>query len=1213
MSLRRRKLLGVSLAALAASAWTHGSSSLITGATINAVLQAPATLATLVAATPAAGTLALPSGTFSGAGTTASMTVQMTITGAGMGLTVLDCTGITPAQSKALLVAQAPGAIISGMTIKGAAIAAPDGNAAGVRDSGTGDNFTLTNVEITGCQDGILSSSSVTMTGCNIHGNGNGNPGNGLTHEIYITVGATTASLTNQTATCSLLSCHALKSRAPTTTISGGTFTGNSDNGAVGGSVIDIPDGGAVNITGTALVTSGVTNNRFLSYGAESSTNSGTGTTVTLTSVHVTDNTGTGGVFENLTFIPSATLAIGTGCVYDGTRAPTFIGWGTVTGSFTQASPGFSVALGVNNVGGGTLSTPSEFNTTHPIAVGDMPSGHKLVCNGPSGNVVIQEDRSFRPWAQDGSGRGSVISMVLPDTFTSGQTRNYTLTQTAGTPNNTPFITLAQLTSGATLNTIVFPATDFKLKFYQGDLGVTDVFHVSVNDIITNGTAFPWGSNPKQGWEVIKAGPVVCEWRFWGFLKRDSDNAFHRWVRASIWVRVWNTGKYEVACHTSQPNCFGPVTGATVGNASTAVRVSCFVELNNGVTLLKAWGGPSDTRAFTFLPGAVNTTNHTISLTAPQAASYGRAPYGGSSQPYYGVGCVFTTTGTLPTGISANTVYWPAQQATGSVSTAFLLATNRQDAMLANIGNTVTNLISVTGQGTGIHTIVPVASTFQETGWLGLDSTASPIWVGSGSKPPLLPVHDRTYLTRNAKVFSYYDWTSTQYVLQTTPLIHSVGLPAWLTQMGATGDSPGDERINPAGSHSAIMSMYNQTDVGWWQNAKVLAAALPDMQSHFIDETKGQMIVCNNGPDRAGGNYTNLGATVPTFRGPPFPGGGSLTYSAAAVDDPGYFGVDPSDSSHQPAPWIVPYLRSGDDWWLEAGKMEVSGILGVSYTPTRNQTISGTVFGGVINDCTSVQVRAAAWATRTLSALDYFMPNSDPIHSYIKDCMDDNAAFLPVWGAAQSASMRSFGAYGVGGSTGATMPQTMSGYMIGMCGVVYGLEALRGERPGWLSFYNNYLRFSATEPFNTDNGGLASDYWLGIYWWNMFVGSSGVGSTFYSSLAAFLSGNLGSATPSGTGFANGTPTGNAWTPPESFETIVGGSGGWPNDAIFYPSIQRAALASWAAAGGTHAATVLGRVNTRIAALGGVIYSEATVVNGITGAPLGFPDWNILAS
>jgi hypothetical protein len=308
----------------------------ITGATINGAIAAPATLAALVGATPASGVLALPAGTFVG---TTAVAKAMTIQGAGMGRTIIDCSNLEPTSDKAVFVPTVAGVVFKNMTIKGAAVA--DSNGAGIREAPPGTAWSAENVEFTGNQDGTLTSNSnITLTGCNFHDNG---AGDGQSHEAYFGSGPTsTITLNKSTFTCGRKSTHALKSRAGKTIANGCVFTGNGDQGQVGGSVVDLPDGGLATFAHCTLKTPAGSGNRVaIGYALEAATknnNAAIGKTLTLGPNVVLDVAGLSAPAILMCGIPDGVLVIGPGCTYTGSRAPVFHGWGSVTGAFAKAS-----------------------------------------------------------------------------------------------------------------------------------------------------------------------------------------------------------------------------------------------------------------------------------------------------------------------------------------------------------------------------------------------------------------------------------------------------------------------------------------------------------------------------------------------------------------------------------------------------------------------------------------------------------------------------------------------------------------------------------------------------------------------------------------------------------------------------------------------------------------------------------------------------------
>lgn len=312
----------------------------INGAAVNGVtFTSPVTLAEAIASTPASGVLTLPAAAIVG---TAMISAEMIIKGAGIGATIINGKDLPPTFSKAGLVVTVPGVVIQALTVENQAIdGSSGGNACGVRDNDVGCDFTLIQVEITGCQDGILTSgSNVSLSNCHIHGNGAGNPGSGATHEIYANnnpdpAKPTTFHLVDTLIECGDLATHALKSRAAITIVDTTELKGNAsgDGGANSGRVIDIPNGGSFAMTGGRVIlppNAAVT--QFFGYGVDNQANPAG--PVKFSGVVFEDDTNKGGSFQCF----GAAVGIEfVNCTYTGTTSPRFIGWSTVTGTITPA------------------------------------------------------------------------------------------------------------------------------------------------------------------------------------------------------------------------------------------------------------------------------------------------------------------------------------------------------------------------------------------------------------------------------------------------------------------------------------------------------------------------------------------------------------------------------------------------------------------------------------------------------------------------------------------------------------------------------------------------------------------------------------------------------------------------------------------------------------------------------------------------------------
>jgi len=317
-----RRVTTVNPAAITASA----TSSIVDGARVNGFAVSRDTMANLEAAIATHDTLALPAGTFRG---TAAIGVASTLTGVGRGRTIINATGLAVYRDMAVLVVLVPGVTISNLSITGASIAETlGGNAAGVRDTANNIGFRLSDVEISGCQNGILTfGSDIEIAGGYVHDNGSGS---GFTHNIYVNGNGSNFFRLSNLWTANCIGGHEIKSRAAHT-ISFGCHHTTGGNG----SAYDIPDGGQVSISnGSMNLSKDAADHRFLGYAMESTKNQGVGNIVTITNEVFNDATGSGGIIVSND--PKATLTL-SGCSYTGSSQPQIRGWAAVNGAITKA------------------------------------------------------------------------------------------------------------------------------------------------------------------------------------------------------------------------------------------------------------------------------------------------------------------------------------------------------------------------------------------------------------------------------------------------------------------------------------------------------------------------------------------------------------------------------------------------------------------------------------------------------------------------------------------------------------------------------------------------------------------------------------------------------------------------------------------------------------------------------------------------------------
>lgn len=312
----------------------------VTGIKVNGSTVGPDTLKNISVASPANSTILLPAGTIVGG--TGYIGGATTIQGTSRATTIIDDLGdasnhsnFLPSNFKGIFDVSHSGITLKDMTIRGAKIGGygnPGLNAGSIFTECYG--FTADNLELTMSQDGVRGGGwcdglPITISNSYIHDNGSRN---GFTHEIYI-ADAVTANFTNNTVVSGERSTHALKSRAHTSVVSGGSYSGCLDpSGTMCGGVMDFPDGGNVSISNATVIipaNAQLNNNGSVvfDYAVEDS-NAGIFPVVT-----------DGLAIQNLSANPPRIITYGlatqlnlTNCTYTGSDRPHFFGWFQVRG-----------------------------------------------------------------------------------------------------------------------------------------------------------------------------------------------------------------------------------------------------------------------------------------------------------------------------------------------------------------------------------------------------------------------------------------------------------------------------------------------------------------------------------------------------------------------------------------------------------------------------------------------------------------------------------------------------------------------------------------------------------------------------------------------------------------------------------------------------------------------------------------------------------------
>lgn len=652
----------------------------------------------------------------------------------------------------------------------------------------------------------------------------------------------------------------------------------------------------------------------------------------------------------------------------------------------------------VYNTSGGSVSNkPVSF--VQPFAPAAVGSSNKIEVRKNDGTTVVTATESqCSTWSTDGSRKACAISFIEPDTITAGNSTTYKIYSVSGAPATGCNSSSAQIQAN----------TNFIAKFTGQDLG-SDVFDVSLNDILANGSQLPASSSPKQYWEYYASGPTKCGIKATSYLKRESDNAYHKWIKADLYVDFWGSGATPCPCsigvYPKQANILGPVSGATVG-ADPQEQHVFQTTLYNGASALINWGGSSDFRvASSGIPAASwSVGTQQINLGS------GNVYNGGLTvAPLYrplqsAVPITLSTSGTLPAGLTAGTLYWMAFVTGANYTTNVALGPTQLDAICNagytdGCGGSPHDTVPFTTQGTGTHMITPYVATFPFSGWIGLDSATHRVWVDAAgvltTAPPVNAGHNFTYLSQSSRALPPYLTNLTFIDVPTPPMTYYPWSFMYPWNLNTTGDGVGDERIGYT-NHTCVLALAHPSDTAAWQNCRVMAGSFSRTHTHFEDETVGgQPPVMNNGHAKNGVSYAGLGVVYPMTRSYYNGGGGYAPWAVPAVtwaSADGIFEVYQTwmEPSHMPAPWIVPYLRSAEPEWLSFGIDQTEGII-AGNTGFQNWNINGVLYRPLeVNN----QQRGTAWAFRALNQAYHYMPDVQSAKPYFADLMSDQCAYF---------------------------------------------------------------------------------------------------------------------------------------------------------------------------------------------------------------------------
>src|SRR5574337_997142 len=319
-----------------------------------------------------------------------------------------------------------------------------------------------------------------------------------------------------------------------------------------------------------------------------------------------------------------------------------------------------------------------EPSLTKPAAI---PSGWTLQVRAADGVTVLPSQITEYTDRKDGCKRWARCATTLSSTTLAayGTTGDIATAKLYAVPG-------ALNTSGTISPSTVTATSQIYLKMYGGDFAAeigngTDYYELDVNDILTNGTAVPWGTNPTRGWILVGGGPIETVYYLQGCVRRHSDQAIHKHLVACVELRVQAGAnpRFWVSGLVLMPWASGQHPAGTIGLELTAQpnvinctpalpRYAGFFEFRDrmrGDALIGACGGPNDERSFVIpaTTATFNTTNNNVIWPAAVKGWRG----GGNPHDAIGLGAYPTGAGmmfapepggTLPSGLQQDWVYF---------------------------------------------------------------------------------------------------------------------------------------------------------------------------------------------------------------------------------------------------------------------------------------------------------------------------------------------------------------------------------------------------------------------------------------------------------------------------------------------------------------------------------------------------------------------------
>ena len=342
--------------------------------------------------------------------------------------------------------------------------------------------------------------------------------------------------------------------------------------------------------------------------------------------------------------------------------------------------------------------------------------------------------------------------------------------------------------------------------------------------------------------------------------------------------------------------------------------------------------------------------------------------------------------------------------------------------------------------------------TMPQRGWWGALNDGTRPWVGVGgaAKPSYMVAHDVPYATRRTRCLPPYDYAWANALPASVKKLgsdpgYTVNVSRLTSNIDDTGNSLDDDRYGFLNIHSAAL-LLNPLDATREKAVLAYGWSWADWEQWICDERTGWIV--NTGTDSG---------TCPSPANPSF-----QMYYRHNLGTPAWVGFGPQqathnwnygqymETSHLPALWTMPYLRTGDAAFEEMALFTCAAVCASYDQGGRNFSYN---YGGGIGQVSYENValgryqgggRTAGHFINIQGVTDRMLRDNHPCRAFVKRVMSENskcAANGIPWSDPKMAPL------GVFYATVAEREASM--FMEGIYAFQFAFESWVGDYPGY--------------------------------------------------------------------------------------------------------------------------------------------------------------------